>query len=272
MLRDGANKSLWQESLPLYQPKHKIVPEKIVDVLIVGGGITGISTALELQKAGKECLLIEAHSIGFGTTGGTTAHLNTFIDTTYDVIEKDFGEKNAQLVFQATTEAIALIKKNVDEYNIDCGFSYKSGYVFSQNDEQTKELERIIEASRKAGMQINYTNEIPVPVPFEKAVVFTKQAQFHPTKYIYALAEAYENAGGLLVQNCKVESFESNTLAEAKTNLGVIRARKMIFATHIPPGINLLHFRCAPYRSYALAVKLNDKKYPDALVYDMYDP
>jgi glycine/D-amino acid oxidase-like deaminating enzyme/nitrite reductase/ring-hydroxylating ferredoxin subunit len=272
MLRDGANKSLWQQSLPLYQPKHKIVPERIVDVLIVGGGITGISTALALQKAGKGCLLIEAHSIGFGTTGGTTAHLNTFIDTTYDVIEKDFGEKNAQLVFQSTSEAIALIKKNVEEYNIDCGFSYKEGYVFSQNDEQTKQLEKILEASKKVGMPINYTNEIPIPVPFEKAVLFSGQAQFHPTKYIYALAEAYEDAGGLLVQNCMVESFENNTLAEAKTNLGVIRARKMIFATHIPPGVNLLHFRCAPYRSYALAVKLNHDKYPDALVYDMYDP
>lgn len=272
MLRDGANKSLWQEALPLYQPKHKIVPEKIVDVLIVGGGITGLSTALELQKAGKECLLIEAHSIGFGTTGGTTAHLNTFVDTTYDIIEKDFGEKYAQLVFQATKEAIAAIRRNAEMYKIDCGFSYKDGYVFSQNEQQSKQLDKIFEACRKVGMEISYVNEVPVPVPFEKAVVFTGQAQFHPTKYIYGLAEAYEDAGGLLVQNCQVESFESNGLTEAKTNLGVIRARKLVFATHIPPGINLLHFRCAPYRSYALAVKLRDDKYPDALVYDMYDP
>jgi glycine/D-amino acid oxidase-like deaminating enzyme/nitrite reductase/ring-hydroxylating ferredoxin subunit len=272
MLRDGANKSLWQESLPLYQPKRKIVPEKIVDVLIVGGGITGISTALELQKAGKECLLIEAHSIGFGTTGGTTAHLNTFLDTSYDIIENDFGEKNAQLVFSAAKQSIELIKRNVDQYNIDCDFTYRDGYVFSQNADQAKQLHKLVAACKKVGMEINFTNDIPVPVPFEEAAVFGGQAQFHPTKYIYGLAEAFEDAGGLLVQNCRVESFESNTLAEAKTNLGVIRARKMIFATHIPPGINLLHFRCAPYRSYALAVKLNDDKYPGALVYDMHDP
>src|SRR5688572_23470913 len=122
MHRDGANQSLWQDAMPVYLPKHKIVPEKIVDVLIVGGGITGLSTALELQKAGKQCLLIEASTIGFGTTGGTTAHLNTYLDTTYDIIENDFGEKYAQLVFKATSEAIDSIKKNVEEYNIDCGF------------------------------------------------------------------------------------------------------------------------------------------------------
>lgn len=272
MLRDGANKSLWQEGLPLFQPKHKIIPEKIVDVLIVGGGITGLSTALELQKAGRECLIIEAQTIGFGTTGGTTAHLNTFLDTTYNTIAKDFGEKGAQLVYQAASEALRLIKQNIDQYNIDCGFAHKDAYLFSQNDEQSKELNDVVDACRKVGMDISYVQELPIPMPFREVVKFTGQAQFHPAKYIYGLAEAYEAAGGLLVQQCRLISYESQALVEAKTSLGVIRARKMIFATHIPPGINLLHFRCAPYRSYAVAAKLSDEQYPDALVYDMYDP
>jgi len=272
MHRDGANNSLWQTNMPVYQPKHKIIPERIVDVLIVGGGITGLSTALELQRSGKQCLLIEACNIGFGTTGGTTAHLNTFLDNNYHHIENDFGEKNAQLVFKATTEAIAAIRKNIDTYNISCGFEYKDGYVFSQNDKQTETLDKIIHASRKAGMEIGYVNEIPLPVPFAKAATFTAQAQFHPTQYLYGIAAAYEDAGGHIVQNCKLESYDYNNLAEVKTNLGIIRARKLIFATHIPPGVNLLHFRCAPYRSYALAVKLADEKYPDAVVYDLNEP
>lgn len=272
MYRDGANQSLWQEAIPVYQPKHKIIPEKIVDVLIVGGGITGLSTALELQRAGKQCLLIEASTIGFGTTAGTTAHLNTYIDTTYDHIEKDFGEKNAQLVFQATSEAIALLKKNVDEFQIDCGFSYRNGYVFSQDTQQSESLAKIVEASTRAGMDIRWCNELPLPLPFEKVATFTGQAQIHPCQYLYGIAEAYEHAGGYLVQHCRLEHYESNGLAEVRTNLGVIRARKLIFATHIPPGINLLHFRCAPYRSYALALKLGKTTYPDGLVYDMNDP
>ncbi|MCE3281851.1 MAG: FAD-dependent oxidoreductase [Chitinophagaceae bacterium] len=272
MHRDGANKSLWQDAMPVYKPKHKIIPEQVVDVLVVGGGITGLSTALALQKAGQLVLVIESHTIGFGTTGGTTAHLNTFLDTTYDHIERDFGEKGAQLVFQATSEAIESIRKNTEEYNIDCGFGYKDGYVFAQNKDQAEALEKLVQASRKAGMEIHYTDDLPIPVPFEKAASFTKQAQFHPTRYLYGIAEALENAGGMIVQQCRAEHFESNVLTEVRTNLGVIRARKLIFATHIPPSINLLHFRCAPYRSYALALKLNDGNYPDALVYDMYDP
>ena len=68
------------------------------DVIIVGGGITGISTGLLLQKAGKKCIIAEAKTIGFGTSGGTTAHLNTFMDSPYNEIAKNFGEDNAQLV------------------------------------------------------------------------------------------------------------------------------------------------------------------------------
>ena len=57
-----------------------------------------------------------------------------------------------------------------------------------------------------------------------------------------------------------------------ETTLGKVEGRKLIFATHIPPGVSLLHLRCAPYRSYAIAVALNDDNYPENLSYDMYDP
>ena len=98
MQRDGALTSIWQYKMPEYISKPYTIADEVFDVLIVGGGITGITTALQLQKAGKKCILAEAHTIGFGTSGGTTAHLNTFMDNSYANIEKDFGEENAQLV------------------------------------------------------------------------------------------------------------------------------------------------------------------------------
>src|SRR5215203_317958 len=98
MKRDGANTSLWQNKMPDYNAVTKSLPNKVFDVIIVGGGVTGVATALQLQKAGKKCIILEAYSLCFGTTGGTTAHLNTFLDTPYNQIEKDFGEDAAQLV------------------------------------------------------------------------------------------------------------------------------------------------------------------------------
>ena len=83
--RDGNCKSLWQDTAEAYQTVNRADAE-LYDVIIAGGGITGISTALQLQKAGKKCLVLEANNLCFGTTGGTTAHLNTLLDTTYNRI------------------------------------------------------------------------------------------------------------------------------------------------------------------------------------------
>ncbi len=272
MKRDGATTSLWQYNMPDYISKEFNLSNQIFDVLIVGGGITGITTALQLQKAGKKCILAEAQTIGFGTTGGTTAHLNTIMDTPYNLIEKNFGEDNAQLVAEATRNAIDLVKQNINEYSIDCAFEEKDGYVFSQDDKQTKELEDIFTASKKAGCEVEHADKIPVPIDFKKSIVFKRQAQFHPSKYLYALAKAFENAGGILLQGCRITGIKENDVLEIESSLGKINARKLIYATHVPPGVNLLHFRCAPYRSYAIAVTLKDNNYPDALAYDMYEP
>ena len=96
--RDGTCTSLWQDSVAPYLPVNKPDHHTIYDVIIVGGGITGISTALLLQEAGKKCIVLEANNLCFGTTGGTTAHLNTLLDTPYTTISKNFDKENAKLL------------------------------------------------------------------------------------------------------------------------------------------------------------------------------
>lgn len=272
MKRDGFKTSLWQDKMPDYIAKTETLTKKDFDVLIAGGGITGITTALQLQKSGLQCIVAEAHTLCFGTTGGTTAHLNNFFDSSYHQIEKKFGEEGAQLIAKAATRALELYRSNVEEYNIDCGYEQKDGYLYSQNERQTKILDRIFEASKKAGIDVAYTDRIPIAVKFQKAIVYHEQANVHPVKYVYALAKAFESRGGVILQNCMVKDFSEGSVPEVETSYGKINARTLIWATHIPPGINLLHFRCAPYRSYVIAAALNNNAYPEGLAYDMHDP
>ncbi len=273
MQRDGNLVSLWQDSMPQYSSKTTHLPNEEFDVAIAGGGITGITTALQLQKAGKKCIVLEAHNICFGTTGGTTAHINTFFDTPYQKIIKNFSLADALLVARAAKKAIALIKENISTYNISCSFKELPGYLFSINEEQSKELQEIIEASKKLGVKVDFINSTVLPIPYLKIALFASQSQFHPLQYVYALANAFEKENGVIVQNCRVLKTEENEMITVHTSQGNIVCRKFIYATHIPPGVNLLHFRCAPYRSYVMAVQLNKKSdYPDAVVYDMNDP
>ncbi len=183
--------------------------ETTYDVLIVGGGITGITTALLLQKQGKKCVVAEAHSLCFGTTGGTTAHINSFLDASYDQIQSDFSEEAAKLIAKATTSSRELYKKHVADYTINCGFEEKDGYVYAQTPEQVDELDKMFEGAKQAGVEIEYVQEIPVPVEFQKAVVYRRQAQVHPTRYVQALANIFEEGGGVILQNCAVDTFEN---------------------------------------------------------------
>ena len=94
-IRDGKRPALWQNELSI--PSDSQLNEAIIyDVMVIGGGITGLTTALLLAEQGKNVVLAEAQNIGFGTTGGTTAHLNTFFDATYPEIERGFGEEAAK--------------------------------------------------------------------------------------------------------------------------------------------------------------------------------
>ena len=125
--RDGTTTSLWQAKATPYVNQKKQSYRDVYDVIIVGGGITGVTTALKLQRLGMNCLVLEARHLCFGTTGGTTAHLNTLLDTPYTVIEKNFGKENAAQVAASASEAIRLIKSNIKNYSIpilNCQISY----------------------------------------------------------------------------------------------------------------------------------------------------
>jgi len=272
MKRDGNNISLWQNEQAFISSRTGESSGQIFDVIVVGGGVTGVTTAYELLKQGKKCLLIEARNLCFGTTGGTTAHLNNFFDTTYAEVASDFGKSGAQNLGRAALDALELYSKNIRELNIDCQYRQSDGIVYARNEKEAGELEEMFKAAFDAGIPVSYTNNIPIQDVFFKALVFGNQAQIHPVKYVYALARAFENAGGVIMENCRLTDLSQKDPLEVETSRGLLKCTKLVYATHIPPGVNLLHLRCAPYRSYAMGIELEDDQYPKSMTYDMTDP
>jgi glycine/D-amino acid oxidase-like deaminating enzyme/nitrite reductase/ring-hydroxylating ferredoxin subunit len=272
--RDGSMESPWQHGLPIIiNTKPGKITDTIYDCLVIGGGITGLTTALLLQSTGKNVILAEANTIGFGTTGGTSAHINNFADTTYKEAESAFGKKGASLFAKAIAEGSELIKSNIAAYQIDCDHETKTAIVYAEDDEQVNQLTSLFAGLAMVGIPAGFTDNVPVSIPFKKAIAIENQAQFHPLKYLQGLQKAYLASGGNLVEHTRINKVGTeNGIHTAEASQMTIRAKNIIYATHMPPNINAMNLECAPYRSYVLGVKLGSDKYPDELVYDLEEP
>lgn len=114
------------------------------------------------------------------------------------------------------------------EYNIDCDYEEKDGYVFAREEGLLKMLEDIYNSSLKAGAAVEKADHIPVPVDFQSAIVFKQQAQIHPSKYVVALAKEFEKIGGTIVQNCRVTDVHEDEVHTIKTTVGELKTRRFI--------------------------------------------
>jgi glycine/D-amino acid oxidase-like deaminating enzyme/nitrite reductase/ring-hydroxylating ferredoxin subunit len=269
--RDANTKSLWQEQSPGFVPQSAPGDQRSFDVIIAGGGITGFTTALRLQQQGLRCMIAEAANACFGTTGGTTAHLNTLLDTPYPTIEKNFGKEAGRLIVNATRDAIRLATENVTSLQIECGFETAVANLYAQTKEQEEELEQIEKAAAAAGLETSLGSVAP-PFIGRRALMVPGQAKFDPVAYTLALAKAFEELGGIVCEHCRVTAVREEERLTIETNAGTFTAQHLVWATHIPPGVNLLHLRCTPWRSYAMAFTIDSGDYPSQLIYDMENP
>ena len=119
---------------------------------------------------------------------------------------------------------------------------------------------------------MDYVSESPFPFKPRKMARIEQQGQFNPIAYITALAAKFQALGGVLIEGCRATGLDEGDTIKVNTSISSILCRNVVYATHIPPGVNILHFRNAPYRSYVIAVKLEDGNYPTALAYDLQDP
>ena len=265
--------SLWQATATktAYPPLSKNFETEIV---VVGGGITGVSTAYHLQKAGFKVILAEAHHIGSGVTGKTTAHLTTAVDATYNRTVNKIGVNEAKLLAEAAQEAIHLVEHINNAENLEANFKRLPAYQYAATPDQVKELEDERDAARTAGLPVEWLEEAPnLPFTTYKSIKFPVNAQFHPLKYTYALAKRVVAKGGTIVENTRITKFnlKGEKVVLETSHGSTITADKVVYATHIPLGIDPLQTMNPPYRSYALSFKSATPP-ADALYYDMHEP
>jgi glycine/D-amino acid oxidase-like deaminating enzyme/nitrite reductase/ring-hydroxylating ferredoxin subunit len=243
-----------------------LIDDVSVDVAVVGAGITGITAAVLLKRAGKTVALLDSKRIVRGASGYTTAKVTSGHGAGYSQIRKGFGEEGARTYAQANEAAIERIAQFVEEHGIDCDFERKANYVYAESAADVEQLRQETEVERKAGLAVSLVDETPLPFPVAAALRLENQAQFHPRKYLLALAATIPGDGSHVFEQSRVQDVKSGEPYEVTTERGVVRAADVVVATHLPILDRGLFFAKAyPHRSYAVAAPLGQAPDPEGM-------
>lgn len=240
------------------------------EVVIVGGGITGLTLALHLLKAGRQVTVLEQDAPGAGTTGRSSAHLTTLIDSGIDSTERMFSAEANRMVHAAMAAAIDQIEAWSRDYSIDCDFERVPGYYFTEDEDGVKTLESEAAACRRAGLAA-VDEASPPMVTARAAFRLDRQGIFDPAAYAQGLADTVARKGGLIFPHTRVIDFQDGEPCCAESTRGRIECDHLVLATHTPLGRSMLHGELSPQRSYLIAAEL-DQDFPNALFWDTEEP
>jgi glycine/D-amino acid oxidase-like deaminating enzyme/nitrite reductase/ring-hydroxylating ferredoxin subunit len=263
VLRD-ARSSLWLGAVRTRFPQ--LDGSISVDVAVLGGGITGLTAAYLLKRAGKTVALAEMGTIGQGTTGNTTAKLTVGHSLIYTDLLRDYGEEVARLYAESNRAAIDRIEQVVEGEGIACDLERADNYIYTESSDRVAAVGEEAQAARRAGINAQLTTEADLPFPVLAAVRVEGQAQFHPGKYLSALADGLGDDGSHVFEQTRATAVRSGETCLVETTSGVIRAKHVVVATHMPFLDRGLFFAKAhPEKSYAIAGRLDEPSTPRSM-------
>jgi len=265
------SESVWvsDAAFPFFPTLDKIDPVKVI---VIGGGISGLTTGILLQRAGFSTAIIEQDRIGSGETSRTSAHLTEYPDAGFSRIATDFGIEGAQAILRSTREALRLIEALASE--VPCDFERVSGFLYSDHARDRTALQQELEAAAEAGLPGRFLDAAPLPFPTAGALEFPHQAQFHPAKYLGGLVRLYVTAGGMVSEQSHVRSIdEEDNRCRVRTDRGVAYADHVVVVTDAPiTGDTLLETKLIANRSYMMALRIAESGFPSGLFWDRDDP
>ncbi len=252
-----------------------------VDVLVVGAGVTGITAAYLLKKAGLRVALIEREHVASIDTGHTTAHLTYVTDDSLETLTKGFGRDHAQAVWDAGACAIDEIERIVREEKIECEFSRVPGFLhaslFGESSETDRaDLKKEADLAQQLAFDAAFVEAVPhFGVP---GVRFANQAKFHPRKYLRRLVEIIAGGSSRIFEESAAGEFDAEK-RRAKVNGHWISFDRVIIATNNPlvglasmTSATLFQTKLSLYSSYVLGARIPSDSLPIALFWDTAEP
>jgi len=251
-----------------------------VDVVVVGGGITGITAAYLFKKSGYKVALVERQRCGHVDSGQTTAHLTCVTDKRLHELVSDFGKESAKAVWEAGFAAIDQMAAIITNEKLKCDFKWVPNYLYASLKGHAKKEREGLEKDTQFAQELGFEAEFLDSIPYFKqpGVRFSNQAKFHPLKYLSALARMIPGKGSYLFENAAAETFEEKPLT-VHSGSHKIRCDYIFLATHTPlmgttglVSATLFQTKLSLYTSYVLGASLPRGLLPEASFWDTGNP
>lgn len=235
------------------------------DVVVIGAGMAGLSTAWELIRAGRNVAVLEADRVAAGVSGYTTAKLTAAHSLVYERLRRTRGKEGARAYARSQQGAVEQVAAVAAELRIDCDIERSSALTFTTDPHQRAVFEAEAEAAEEAGLDADFVTETDLPFPVSAAVRVGNQAQFHPRKYLLALADDITARGGVIHERTRVTGLAEGSPCKVTTEHGVtVSAADVVVATHYPVFDRALHFaRLSPRRELVVAAPLPASEAPE---------
>lgn len=260
--------SYWINSEKNKEKYNKLEKNIETDICIIGGGITGISTAYYLTKENLKVTVLDMGKIGFQTTGNSTAKITSQHGLFYKYLKDSKGEDFARLYYDANEDAIKNIKKIVEKENIECDLECQSAYVLAANREEVQKVKDEVEVVRGFGGHAEYLEREDIDKNLLilnplAAIRFKNQAQFNSYKYTIELAKICKNLGANIYENTKVVDVrDEKDYYYLETEDGYkIKAKYLVITTKYPiiniPGFYFM--KMYQSTSYGISIPVKEK-------------
>lgn len=226
------------------------------EVLIIGGGITGLTLALLLAQQGRQVTVLEAAEIGGGSTGNSTGNLYITLSRGISEVVSRWDADVATQVVTQRRAAIEFIERLANQGG-DFGFRRCPLVRYAQAPQYQDEVAHEYEALAKLGCNAEWRKELPqgLPPPAGDVLVLPGQAQFQPQAYALHLARLGAQAGVAIHEHSRVIELDSRGRT-AVTAQGTVRAQELVMATHTPKGVRVVHAEMPVHREYGVALRM----------------